>query len=130
MDIQTIAWFGASIGAAIGVYHLFFGMGHKTGSTDAQVAHYAENEKAWAAKFDGLHNLVTLHYQQVNERVSAQTAETSSRFERVLERLNEALLTMAREHPTKTDLQHVKEEILDRIDGRATPRRKASTKDA
>jgi hypothetical protein len=124
MGLQDLAWLGAAIVAALSAYNFISGLGHHRGATDAQVTHFQDNEKAWNAKFDGLHNLVTLHYQQANEQLALQRSETASRFERVLERLNEALLTMAREHPTKTDLQHMKEEILDRIDGRTTPRKR------
>jgi dipeptidase len=129
MGLQDLAWIAAAITMALSIYNFVSGIGHHKGATDAQVSHFQDNEKAWNAKFDALHNLVTVHYQQANEQLATQRAETASRFERVLERLNEALLTMAREHPTKTDLQHMKEEILDRIDGRTTPRRKSLTKD-
>ncbi len=129
MDFQHLAWFGGVMVALITLYHLLFGMGHKAGSTEAQIAHHTDNENKWNVRFEALHNLVTMHYEQANNRITTQQAETSARFERVLERLNEALLTMAREHPTKTDLQHMKDEILDRIDERATPRRKPATKD-
>jgi hypothetical protein len=129
MGLQDYAWLAAAIACALTVYNFIASLGQHRGSTDAQIAHSLKTENEWSVRFDGLHNLVTMHYQQANDRISSQATETASRFERVLERLNEALLTMAREHPTKSDLQHMKEEILDRIDGRTTPRRKTPTKD-
>jgi predicted Zn-dependent peptidase len=109
MDLQALYWLVAVLGAALGGVSLLRTQGHKEGATDAQiamqVAHLEAAEKSWSTKFDALYASFSLH--------QAQTAE---RFERVLERLNDALLTMAREHPTKADLQQVKGEILDRID--------------
>jgi dipeptidase len=123
MGLQDLAWLGAAIVAALSAYNFITSLGQHKGATDAQIAHHADNENKWNIRFEALHNLVTMHYEQANNRITTQQAETSARFERVLERLNEALLTMAREHPTKTDLQHMKDEILARIDGAEyTPR--------
>jgi uncharacterized protein YukE len=125
MDFQLAYWLIGGVAAALGIYNLVTGWGHKSGATDAQlamqVAHLDAADKAWAGKFDALYAAFTLHQSQ-----------TSERFERVLERLNDALLMMAREHPTKADLQLVKAEILDRIDaqvgGPTTPSRRVKTK--
>src|SRR5688572_7661568 len=116
IDFQTLAWIGAAIVAAITVYNFIVAAGRRLGATDAQVKHYNEGERAWAVKFDALHNLVMMHHQQTTDRFAAVQLETSTRFEKIMDRLNEALLTMAREHPTKTDLLRMKEEILTRID--------------
>src|SRR4029079_14820204 len=91
--------------AALTAYNFVLGWGRKAGSTDAQVRHAADNEVEWRVRFDALDAKLVLHEARTNERI-----------EKMLERLNEALLTMAREHPTKSDLQMVKAEILDRID--------------
>jgi hypothetical protein len=109
VDLQALYWLVGIVGVALGFYNLLRNSGHKEGATDAQiamqVAHLEAADKNWSTKFDTLYAAFSLH--------QAQTAE---RFERVLERLNDALLMMAREHPTKADLQQVKGEILDRID--------------
>jgi hypothetical protein len=105
MDLQTAYW---AVGAAVAfltVYNFVSAWGHKTGTTE-------EHGRATDVRLEALHGLVSLYQSQTTEK-----------FERQSEKLTEALLTMAREHPTKTDLQHMKEEILDRIDGRTTPRR-------
>lgn len=116
MDWQTLAWIGGAVVAAITVYNFIVAAGRRLGATDAQVKQYTEGEKAWTVRYDALHNLVTMHHQQTNDRFAAIQLETSARFEKVMDRLNEALLTMAREHPTKADLLRMKEEILTRID--------------
>jgi hypothetical protein len=105
MDLQTIYLIGAAAVAGMTVYNFVSGWGHKTGTTE-------EHGRATDVRLEALHSMVSL-YQ----------AQTMEKFERQSERLTDALLTMAREHPTKTDLQHMKEEILDRIDGRTGPRR-------
>jgi hypothetical protein len=115
MDWQSLYWLGAATVAALTVYNFVVGTGRKQGSTDVQIAHYEANEKAWGIRFDALANALSLHQSR-----------TSERFESVVEKLNDALLVMAREHPTKADLQMVKTEILDRIDSQyglpSTPR--------
>ena len=105
MDLQAIAWLGAALVAALTVYNFVIGIGKRVGATDAQLAHNDVNEKTWNVRFDAIANALSLHQ-----------AHTSERFEKVVERLNEALLTMAREHPTKADLHIVKTEIIERID--------------
>jgi hypothetical protein len=116
MDLQTLYWFGAAIVAGMTIFNTVMTVGRKSGATDAQLAnnqaHLDAAEKAWATKFDALYSSFSLHQ-----------AQTSERFERVVERLNEALLMMAREHPTKADLQEVKREILERIDSQEPARR-------
>src|SRR4029078_4496202 len=94
-----------AIVAGLTVYNTVLGWGRKAGSTDAQVRQAENNEAEWRIRFDALDAKIVLHEARTNERI-----------EKMLERLNEALLTMAREHPTKTDLHNVKAEILDRID--------------
>jgi hypothetical protein len=119
MDAQIWYWLIGGVAAALGVYNFIRGTGHREGATDAQlamqVAHLEAADKTWSTKFDALYASFALHQSQ-----------TSEKFERVLERLNDALITMAREHPTKTDLQQVKAEIIERIDaqyGLPTPPR-------
>jgi hypothetical protein len=105
MDFQTSAWIGAAIMAALTVYNFISGIGRQIGATDKQLEHSADAEKSWNVKFDALYG-----------KLANLELHTNERIEKMLERLNEALLTMAREHPTKSDLQMVKTEILDRID--------------
>jgi hypothetical protein len=105
MDLQTWVWVGAAITAALTVYNFISGAGRQIGATAKQLEHSADAERSWLVKFDALDAKIVHHELRTNERI-----------ERMLERLNEALLTMAREHPTKSDLQTVKMEILDRID--------------
>lgn len=125
MDLQAVYWIVGVIVAGLTVYNFIKTTSQKAGATDAQVAmqvsHLEAADKAWTTKFDALYAAFQLHQSQ-----------TSERFERVLERLNDALLTMAREHPTKADLNLVKTEILDRIDsqyGEPTRRRPPRAKD-
>ena len=117
MELQTFYWLAGGIVAAISIYNFVVTVGHKQGSADAHLGHSATFEQNWNVKFDSLHNALSLHQVQTTER-----------FERMLERLNEALLTMAREHPTKNDLQMVKAEILDRIDSSAAATRRRAGK--
>lgn len=91
--------------AAITAYNFVMHWGAKTGSTDAQLKHASDSEMEWKTRFELLDAKIVHHEIRTNERI-----------EKMLERLNEALLTMAREHPTKSDLQMAKAEILDRID--------------
>lgn len=116
MDLQALVWLGGAIVAGISIYNFVMGVGRRSGANDMQLQQLDAAEKSWAVKFDALHNAFALFQ-----------AQTSERFERVVERLNEALLMMAREHPTKADLQNVKNEILDRIDSQygEPPRRRA-----
>jgi hypothetical protein len=105
MDSQSIYWL-VGIGVAIlTVFNTVMAIGRKSGATDVQMARVNTNEENWQIRFDALANSFTLHQ-----------ATTSDRFERVVEKLNSGLLTMAKEHPTKGDLQQVKAEILERID--------------
>jgi hypothetical protein len=104
MDLQTAYWLAGACVAGLTVYNFISSWGHKTGTTE-------EHGRATDVRLEALHSMVSLYQSQTMEK-----------FERQSERLTDALLTMAREHPTKTDLQHMKEEILDRIDGRTTPR--------
>ena len=105
MDFQTGVWIGNLIVAGMALYSFVKAFGKTEGSTETQLKHSDDNERMWNIRFDALHNQMELH-----------RTTTSEKFEKMLERLNEALLTMAREHPTKSDLQTVKMEILDRID--------------
>lgn len=105
MDLQAVYWIVGVIIAGLTLYNFIAGTARKAGATDKQLEHSAHNESAWDIRFNAMHAEVSL--------LRSQTAE---RFEKVVERLNDALLQMAREHPTKTDLHMVKTEILDRID--------------
>ena len=116
MTLEDLYFIGGAIVVAITIFNFVIAIGQRRGATDAQVKQYTEGEKAWAIRYDALHNLVTMHHQQTNDRFAAIQLETSTRFEKVMDRLNDAILTMAREHPTKNDLLRMKEEILARID--------------
>ncbi len=105
MDPQSLQWVLGAAVAGLTAYNFIRTWGIKAGSTAAQLKHAENNEDLWRVRFDALDAKIVNHEIRTNERI-----------ERMLERLNEALLTMAREHPTKTDLQMVKEEILERID--------------
>src|SRR6185436_10169871 len=100
MDAQTLQWVLGAVVAAFTTYNFILAYGRKDGATDAELRHSAENENLWRIRFDALDLKIVNHEIRTNERI-----------ERMLERLNEALLTMAREHPTKSDLQMVKQEI-------------------
>jgi gamma-glutamyl:cysteine ligase YbdK (ATP-grasp superfamily) len=113
MDLQLLYWAGGICLVGLTVYNFLVGLGRVSGSTEQQLRHAAENESTWKTKFDALDAKIVHHELRTNERI-----------EKMLERLNEALLTMAREHPTKSDLQNVKMEILERIDSQyGTPAR-------
>ncbi len=105
MDGAALQWLLGAIVAAFTAYNFVLNWGMRAGSTDAQIKHSVDNETEWRIRFDALDAKIVLHEARTNERI-----------EKMLERLNDALLTMAREHPTKSDLQMVKAEILDRID--------------
>lgn len=107
MDLQALAWLLGAIVAGLTVYNFVKGAGRKEAENEAEVKKHDQFENHWNVQFDALHNSFNL-YQ----------AQTSDRFEKVMDRLNDALLTMAREHPTKLDLQMMKQEIIDRIDMR------------
>ncbi len=116
MDLQAWQWLLGAIVAVVTMYNFILNWGAKAGSTDTQLKHAAESEVEWRTRFDALDAKIVHHELRTNDRI-----------EKMLERLNEALLTMAREHPTKSDLQTVKMEILDRIDsqyGRPTSTRR------
>ena len=117
MGLQEWAWLGAAFVAALSAYNFIVSIGQRRGATDAQVKNYTDDRHAWEVKFDAMHNLMQLNDQRTNQRISDLQLETSTRFEKVMDRLNAALLTMAREHPTKADLNDMKDEILARIDG-------------
>jgi hypothetical protein len=110
MDWQGAYWLVGICIAVLTVYNTIISIGRKSGATDAQLARGSANEENWTLRFDALANALSLHQ-----------ANTSDRFERVVEKLNDALLTMAREHPTKADLHQIKVEILDRIDAHGEP---------
>jgi hypothetical protein len=120
MDFQGLYWLVGIAVAVLTVYNTISNAAHKRGSTDAQIDHQQDNEKAWNVKFDALDGKL-VHYE----------LRTNERIENMLKQLNEALLYMAREHPTKNDLQTVKTEILARIDSQygepMTRRRGAKT---
>lgn len=105
MDLQSWQWLLGAIVAGVTTYNFILLWGKKAGSTDAQLRHAAQAEGEWKTRFDLLDAKIVHHELRTNERI-----------EKMLERLNEALLTMAREHPTKSDLQMAKAEILERID--------------
>ncbi len=105
LDLQAWQWLLGAIVAGVTMYNFVLTWGAKAGSTEAQLKHSAEGEIEWRTRFDALDAKIVHHELRTNDRI-----------EKMLERLNEALLTMAREHPTKSDLQTVKMEILDRID--------------
>lgn len=112
MDLQTWQWLLAAIVAGLTIYNFVITWGKREGATEEQVKHAIDSEETWRTRFELLDAKIVHHELRTNERI-----------EKMLERLNEALLTMAREHPTKSDLQMVKSEILDRIDAQyGTPR--------
>jgi hypothetical protein len=104
MGLQDYAWLGAAVVAAITIYNLISSFGQRRGETDAQHIHRVGIEKAWDVRFSALEASVVLHHTQVNER-----------FEKLLERQHDALLTMAREHATKADLHAVEQRVVDRL---------------
>lgn len=112
-DLQTWQWLLGAIVAALTIYNFVLSWGVKSGSTDAQLKHASDSETEWRTRFDLLDAKIVHHELRTNERI-----------EKMLERLNEALLTMAREHPTKSDLQMAKSEILERIDSQYGARRR------
>ena len=105
MDLQALQWALGALVAAVTSYNFVSTWGQKQGSTDAQLKHASDTEGEWRTRFDLMDAKILHHELRTNERI-----------EKMLERLNEALLTMAREHPTKSDLQMAKSEILERID--------------
>lgn len=109
MDLQAWQWILGAVVAGITVYNFVLNWGRKSGIAETRLATQMKesdaNESEWRIRFDALDAKLVLHETRTNERI-----------EKMLERLNDALLTMAREHPTKSDLQMVKAEILDRID--------------
>jgi hypothetical protein len=118
MGVQDWYWLVGAALAVLTVYNTVMTWGRKSGATDAQMAQQNTNEANWNIRFDALTNALALHQ-----------AQTSDRFEKVVEKLNQALLTMAREHATKGDLNQVKLEIIDRIDAQyGVPRSSRRTK--
>lgn len=115
MDMQSLqswAWLIGAIVAGLTVYNFILAWGKREGTTEEQVKQALDSEDAWRTRFDLLDAKIVHHELRTNERI-----------EKMLDRLNEALLTMAREHPTKNDLQLVKTEILERIDAQYGPPR-------
>lgn len=109
MDIITAYYLGAAIIAGLTVFNFIKVIGHKQGQSETElkaVQHELDTaEKAWSVKFDALYSRFDLVERQ-----------TSERFERTQDKVNEALLTMAREHPTKKDLHELESRIIAHID--------------
>ena len=117
MDPQLLYWIGGIAIVGLTLFNTIENRAKKAGESETKISKYDDNERIWSARFETLSGVVTQFELKTNER-----------FERMLERLNEALLTMAREHPTKNDLQLVKGEILERIEAMEFPRRPAQRK--
>lgn len=107
MDLHTFYIICGLVISGLTIYNTITSAGHKSGVSEAELENFKQQAATWAVKFDALYARFDLIERQTTER-----------FERTQERVNDALLTMAREHPTKGDLHELEARIIGHIDMR------------
>lgn len=107
-DLKALATLGAVL---LSIVSMLVAWSKRAGIKEAEFESirrdFEDTTKTQAVRFDALYARFDLIERQ-----------TSERFERTGDKLNEALLTMAREHPTKRDLNELEHRIIEHIDMR------------
>lgn len=105
MDLQMWVWLGAILVSAMTIFNFIEGRSKKGVIAEADMEQIKLSQREWNVRFDALY-----------ARFDMVERQTGERFERTQDKVNEALLTMAREHPTKTDLHELEARIINHID--------------
>lgn len=132
LDLKGIAALAAVL---LSIIAMLIAWGRRSGVTESELATIKkdmteqDNEIAsFRVLRDGLEEKWRVRFDALYARFDLVERQTAERFERTQDKVNEALLTMAREHPTKKDLHELEGRIIGHIDMRFGQGRTTSLK--